>query len=138
MAEIENLGSTAGRDGKNQETRESLAGIVISHAKTLDMRKRRKEFEESVVSDKADYAEGGRKAPGDVASEDWNVEVSESLKHVRSCDFHFGNKQGDPKRHERDLEAGRIQKRQQQVCSQGPEGEGKTTEQECICPSMEP
>ena len=41
---MENPGSTAGRDGKNSETPESLAGIIISHGKTLDMQQRRKEF----------------------------------------------------------------------------------------------
>ena len=58
VAEIENPGSTKGRDGKKQDTLESMAGIIISHGKTLDMQRRRKELEETFVSDNPHLGEG--------------------------------------------------------------------------------
>ena len=51
------------------------------------MQRRRKEFEEALVSANSDLGEGGRLAPADVAPEDFDVFVSESLKHVRNKDF---------------------------------------------------
>ena len=65
-----------------------MAGIIISHGKTLDMQRRRKKFEETLVSANPHLGEGAKLAPGDVAPEDFDVFVAESLKHVRNKDFH--------------------------------------------------
>ncbi len=88
VAEMENPGSTKGRDGKSRDTPESLAGIIVSHGQILDMQKRRKEFEEALVSANSDFGEGGKLAPFDVAPEDLDAFVSESFKHVRNREFH--------------------------------------------------
>ena len=106
------------------------------------MQRRRKEFEEAFVSANSDLGEGGRLAPGDVAPEDFDVFVSESLKHVRNCDFHV-------KEDNRDidnvmavtLDTAGVQEHQQQIGSQGPERKRKAsrqpTGQKCVCPSVE-
>ena len=65
-----------------------MAGIVIGHGKSLVLREARREYQEEFVRAYPEFGNDGSYAATGIAPEDYKVDVSETLKHIRNQDFH--------------------------------------------------